>query len=48
VRGIRIEDDVLVTDRGAEVLTAKLPTDATAIEQLLKGTADLGVGEQER
>jgi Xaa-Pro aminopeptidase len=48
VRGIRIEDDVLVTDRGAEVLTAKLPTDATAIEQLLKGTADLGVGGQER
>jgi Xaa-Pro aminopeptidase len=35
VRGIRIEDDVLVTDEAAEVLTKQLPTDATAIEQLV-------------
>lgn len=35
VRGIRIEDDVLVTETGAEVLTAALPTDADAIEQLV-------------
>ncbi|MGB3401673.1 MAG: aminopeptidase P family protein [Microcoleaceae cyanobacterium] len=35
VRGIRIEDDVLVTDEAAEVLTKQLPTDATAIEELV-------------
>jgi Xaa-Pro aminopeptidase len=35
VRGIRIEDDVLVTATGAEVLTAELPTQAAAIEQLV-------------
>ncbi|HEY9616758.1 MAG TPA: aminopeptidase P family protein [Microcoleaceae cyanobacterium] len=35
VRGIRIEDDVLVTEVGAEVLTADLPTAATAIEALV-------------
>ena len=32
VRGIRIEDDVLVTNSGAEVLTAKLPTKIEEIE----------------
>lgn len=37
VRGIRIENDVLVTEKGAEVLTANLPTRADEIEQLVKG-----------
>jgi Xaa-Pro aminopeptidase len=35
VRGIRIEDDVLVTDTGSEVLTAQLPTDLEAVEKIL-------------
>lgn len=33
VRGIRIEDDVLITAEGNQVLTADLPTEAVAIEQ---------------
>ena len=37
VRGIRIEDDVLVTAMGAEVLTAALPTKAEEIEQAVTG-----------
>jgi len=36
VRGIRIEDDVLVTETGAEVLTAALPTKAEEVEQLVQ------------
>ena len=36
VRGIRIEDDVLITDSGTEVLTAELPTKAPEIESLLE------------
>ncbi len=37
VRGIRIEDDVLITDQGCEVITADLPTNANEIEQLVTG-----------
>lgn len=37
VRGIRIEDDVLITETGTEVLTADLPTKAEAIEQMVLG-----------
>jgi len=35
VRGIRIEDDVLVTDAGVEVLTGELPTKIEEIEELV-------------
>ncbi|WP_375510362.1 aminopeptidase P family protein [uncultured Nostoc sp.] len=35
VRGIRIEDDVLVTTEGSEVLTAALPNSADTIENLV-------------
>lgn len=35
VRGIRIEDDVLITETGCEVLTAALPTDADTIVEKL-------------
>lgn len=35
VRGIRIEDDVLVTDTGSEILTIALPNDADTIEHLV-------------
>jgi Xaa-Pro aminopeptidase len=35
VRGIRIEDDVLVTETGAAILTQDLPTGAAAIEGLM-------------
>jgi len=36
VRGIRIEDDVLVTPTGRDVLTAALPSDAQTIEELVR------------
>jgi len=37
IRGIRIEDDVLVTPTGSETITGALPTEATAIEALVCG-----------
>ncbi|MGB5710996.1 MAG: aminopeptidase P family protein [Waterburya sp.] len=35
VKGIRIEDDILVTDSGSEVLTGELPTKIAEIEDLV-------------
>ncbi|WP_416676529.1 aminopeptidase P N-terminal domain-containing protein [Egbenema bharatensis] len=37
VRGIRIEDDILITPTNAEILTAALPTDREAIETITQG-----------
>ncbi|MFO0680651.1 MAG: aminopeptidase P family protein [Sandaracinus sp.] len=37
VRGIRIEDDVLVTGDGAEVLTASIPKAAADVEAAMRG-----------
>ncbi|MGD2181870.1 aminopeptidase P N-terminal domain-containing protein [Lusitaniella coriacea] len=39
VRGIRIEDDVLVTESGREVLSADLPNNADEIEQLVSANS---------
>ena len=36
VRGIRIEDDVLVTDAGAEVLTVDIPKSPDDVEAAMR------------
>ncbi len=39
VRGIRIEDDVLCTPTGSEVLSAQIPKDAQAVEEQVRGAS---------
>jgi Xaa-Pro aminopeptidase len=34
--GIRIEDDIVITDSGHEILTASVPKDISAIEELMR------------
>lgn len=40
VRGIRVEDDILITASGCEVLSLDLPTAATDIEALVRSTTE--------
>ena len=35
--GIRIEDDIVISNRGCEVLTAAVPTDAHQLEAIIRG-----------
>ncbi|NCU26001.1 aminopeptidase P family protein, partial [Candidatus Nomurabacteria bacterium] len=35
--GLRIEDDVLVTEDGCEILSAEIPREAREIEELIYG-----------
>ena len=38
--GIRIEDDVLITENGAEILTAECPKEVEEIERLMSLTRE--------
>jgi Xaa-Pro aminopeptidase/Xaa-Pro dipeptidase len=37
VRGIRIEDDILVTSQGREILTEAIPKSVAAVEAAMAG-----------
>ncbi len=41
--GIRVEDDIVVTEDGCEVLTARVPKEVAEIEALMKETISLAV-----
>jgi len=41
--GVRIEDDVLVTDEGREVLTAGVPKEIDAIEALMSESLQIAI-----